>query len=145
MLLFGMDSAKSVLPLLVDSTGRAIVVPNNLAGVTPYTRLLSFSLLTLAAGTSEHTVGTVTAGEVWQVDQLMLRYTGTVAGVSATVRQMIAGVLAIHMHAITFTSAIWQIKDVDLLTDGGTVWSSAVLGATLNDDLEVRVFGRRVQ
>jgi len=101
----------------------------------------TFTNAALAAGASDQTAYTVTAGKVMRVTSILARYTGTVTGVTLQAK---VGGQEVAVVAESLTTAKW----VQLLASGQEVWADptetvvvAVAGATLNDTLDAKVHG----
>lgn len=105
---------------------------------------LTLSNTALAAGTNSLIVATVPAGEIWVIENISVRYVGTVTGVSIGAYFDEGGTLyVIYLISPPVTNAqydrqgSWTLKPGDILR-------LFITGATANDDAHIQAVGRRI-
>ena len=92
---------------------------------------------TLAAGDSDVTFRTVTAAKFSTLKSCMAAYTGTVTGVEL---QLLAGGVPVAPPVGALSSGVFVSlipPGIEVPADAAEVYAVRVLGATLNDDLDV--------
>jgi hypothetical protein len=150
--LYGVDSNKDLRPLLVDSSGRAIVVaPAGGVEINPgYGNVLlayadvvreSIDNLDLSSGTNLLNTSDVPSGYVWRIENIGIKYTGTTAGVTLDA-QIISGALIMGLFgkAPPVSSEFEERQGCWTLAAGENL-RLAVTGATAHDQARLRVVG----
>lgn len=154
--IFGIDANKSVLPLLVDASGRPIISASQLTTtggkllvdsngrlvVTQDEDYLSefvptlarYENIALAAGTNVLDAYTVAANQVYRVNVLTVAYFGTVAGV--TVRAAVYnGTDNFNLNTFSpVVSGVFYSFYPNMHVSAGWIIRLVITGATLNDD-----------
>ncbi len=154
MLIHGADANNKMLPLLVDSSGRAIVVaPTNGMEVKPpfanffptyksCVRKHTFNGA-LAAGTNYMGGAVVAAGFVQEIENVGLTYVGTTAGVVIDV-YLWDGVNDVYIfQVVTPVSGTEYDRQGRWTMAAGDQMVMRVTGATLNDDAHMYISGRQ--
>jgi len=138
----GVDTNKTLIPLLVDATGKAIVTSPAMNSIIINSVISKeFSKLNCAAGTNWLEGDIVPANKILRVTYVSLKYIGTVAGITIGFG-IYDGVTRL---GYTFTSPVVSGVNygylADLYIDTGWYPTSVVTGATLNDDFYFRYNG----
>src|SRR3990167_1506957 len=148
MLIHGQTASNILTPLLVDATGRPLVVLDGVTGsvVTVQAsggdKIFSYesavgqetSNLALAAGTNSINGAAVPAGKVWVLTNFAIRYSGTVAGVALYAALVLAGSARTLFNQLTVTSGLYYDRQGQWVLAAGGNALLTVSGATLNDD-----------
>jgi hypothetical protein len=136
-LVHGLTSAKQGVPLLVDSSGRAIIEP--LAYVYPvFDSIIEANINTaLPAGTSNVLGAAVPASQAYMWKSFTFMYLGTVAGVNVRWIVLRASVVYVIGNLTPIVSNQFYSYNLDIPMVAGDQAGARVIGATLNDDLSV--------
>ena len=160
---------ENIVPLLVDSSGRAIVTlgagNENIGNVDvltmPVTDVTSkggdkiiaveavimqqFSNTNLPAGTSYLDGYTVSAGFYWMINSIAIRYDGTIAGV--TLRSVVynSPYELVMQHVTPVVSGLFYIIFPKILLGAGNKIRMSVAGATAGDDIYLQYTGYQMK
>jgi hypothetical protein len=150
-LIFGQTSLGKMLAVLVDTAGQILTVSQGWIGgawqknplTIGYSNTVerSISNASLAAGANTIDDSVVPAGEVWVITNLVISYTGTVAGVVIQASRMSGGGSYIIYERRTLTSAQWYEYSGTIILKPGDNLRWICSGATLNDDGVLRANG----
>ncbi len=155
MLIHGNTSDPKMLPLLVDSSGRAIVVaPTNGMEVKPpfgnFWSAIKDSVkelvvnTALAAGINYVQCSVVPAGYIYEIECVGVAYVGTVAAVKMW-PNLYDGVNYYPLNTISPpVSGQWYIVNGRWTLKAGERVVMSITGATLNDDAYVYFTGRKI-
>lgn len=132
----GHRSDGSIRAFELSDTDRLLVSP--IGNSIP--RSILFQNLNLPAGTSTQTALTVPAGKVYRLTTASIAYTGTVAGV------ILYGIVNNTVGNLPFrfvappVSGNFYTDNLNILLGAGWSVGIIILGATLNDNIEMSVF-----
>jgi hypothetical protein len=158
----------SIVPLLVDSYGRAIVTiaagSANIGDVDVLTmpvtqvkssnnnHLISYESfigqelynLSLAAGTNVVLSTTPTAGKIFHITNIAIRYIGTVVGVTLYVNILVGGISYMLFLVSPIVSLQVYDKQGDFYIPSGGKIEGVVLNATLGDAFLMYITGNQM-
>ncbi len=166
MIVYGVDSVLVSHPLLVDSSGRAIVSAVDLTTTggkikvdsagrvivdgespslfRPVPKTTFYTNGSLPAAGGQFTALTVPANEFWRLTLTTLQYVGAHAPPTLGAA-LDTGSGAIYMHYVAAaTSGIPYVQVCDVLLKGGDVLSVIISAVNLNDDVFLLYAAERV-
>lgn len=167
-LVHGVDASLILRPLLVDATGRSLVTATLTAGTElvgdvqarelgyfngawqkqalglGYYGVVRVAVDSgaLPAGNSAYDSGQVPANTVWTVENLAVRYTGTIAGVTLSVGVLVGVSLYVIDQWTITASGLFYGYPCSLELAPGEQLRLTVTGATAGDVASLRVVGR---
>lgn len=143
VLAYGNDGSTD-LKIKTNSSGNVMIDGDSPSLLRPVCKNGRFTNLALPAGASNQQAVTVPASEYWRLTCVSIRYIGTVAGVTLLIRVTSGAVGLTFYNLLTVVSAQWYTQMVNLLMIPSDILEVAVVGATLNDDLDLVYFAERV-
>lgn len=155
MLIHGQTSTNLLTPLLVDATGRPLVVLDSVTGgvvtvqATGGDKIFAYesavyqniSNAALAAGTNQLVTATVGTGKVWIVSSIAIRYIGVVATVQLFARVYNGATFVTAFHISPPVSGQIYDRQGQWIVPATGYVDLIVLNATLNDSAELHVNG----
>lgn len=152
-LIFGVTSAGVMVPIRVDTNGLIETVNTGwfsgawqknplLMGYSGSVRRV-ITNTALPAGASVQADSAVPAGEVWDIENIVVTYIGTVAGVTLTIGIRSGAGFYPLFEATGLTSGVYVDRQGRWTLGSGDNLEVSVTGATLNDDLLLRAVGYR--
>lgn len=140
----GVDSTGKIIPLLVDASGRAIVVGADNSIFSPVANFASVTNTDLAAGTNNITILTVPASQRYRVTMFSYSYTGTVAAVylDPSVKRGSTNYYFGEVNPVV-SGKLYTVY-FDLTLEASDLLQLSIFGATLHDDMQAYAFYTRI-
>lgn len=143
-IIHGVQTTKEMTPILVDSQGRVIVSTITPSLENPQGIISAAINTTLPAGGSDQTAYTVPVNQRYILNHISMIYVGTVAGVILTPIVNISGQDFGLGDFGNLVNGRYIYQDYDIVIEAGGVLKIRVSNATLNDDLYMFTFSRRI-
>lgn len=123
-------------PIIVDGQSPSIF--------RPIPKINYYANTSIGAGNTNHDVVTVPASEYWDVNYVSFVYVGTVTGVNLVLRFVDGANDYVLWSQTGITSGASYGINCRILINPGTIIRGTVQNGTLNDDIYIRSFCRRI-
>ena len=145
ILIQGKDGGSVARYVKTDAYGRVIVDMEDGGVLNPYGIYYMEENTSLATGTNDITLITVGASQRLRLRSVLIRYTGTVAGVTLTPFVDVSGTEYFIERLSGLASGIFNRVNSDILLNPDTILKVKITGATLNDDFRGYAFAERIR